>query len=32
VRGARRWGRGLAHQMLLDPHGRPRALRRRDEF
>ena len=30
--GARRLGRGLAHQLLLDPDGRPRSLRRRDEF
>jgi phosphatidylserine/phosphatidylglycerophosphate/cardiolipin synthase-like enzyme len=32
VRGARRWGRGLAHRLLLDPDGRPRRLRQRDEF
>ncbi|HEX4528066.1 MAG TPA: phospholipase D-like domain-containing protein [Acidimicrobiia bacterium] len=32
VTGMRRWGRGLAHQLLLDPDGRPRSLRRRDEF
>jgi len=32
VRGARRWGRGLAHRVLLDPDGRPPALRRRGEF
>jgi phosphatidylserine/phosphatidylglycerophosphate/cardiolipin synthase-like enzyme len=32
VRGWRRIGRGLAHRVVLDPDGRPRALRRRDEF
>jgi phosphatidylserine/phosphatidylglycerophosphate/cardiolipin synthase-like enzyme len=32
VRGTRRWGRGLAHAVLLDPDGRPRDLRRRNEF
>jgi phosphatidylserine/phosphatidylglycerophosphate/cardiolipin synthase-like enzyme len=32
VRGGRRWGRGLLHRLLLDPDGRPRPLRRRDEF
>jgi phosphatidylserine/phosphatidylglycerophosphate/cardiolipin synthase-like enzyme len=32
VRGTRRWGRGLAHAVLLDPDGRPRDLRQRDEF
>jgi phosphatidylserine/phosphatidylglycerophosphate/cardiolipin synthase-like enzyme len=32
VRGARRWGRGFAHAVLLDPDGRPRALRRRGAF
>ena len=32
VRGSRRWGRGLAHATLLDPDGRPRHLRRTNEF
>jgi hypothetical protein len=32
VRGTRRWGRGLLHAVLLDPDGRPRQLRRRNEF
>jgi phosphatidylserine/phosphatidylglycerophosphate/cardiolipin synthase-like enzyme len=32
VRGARRWGRGLVHAVLLDPDGRSRQMRRRDEF
>ncbi len=32
VRGTKRWGRGLAHRLLLDPDGRPRSLSRRDEF
>jgi phosphatidylserine/phosphatidylglycerophosphate/cardiolipin synthase-like enzyme len=32
VRGTRRWGRGLLHAVLLDPDGRPRELRRRNEF
>jgi len=32
VRGSRRWGRGLAHAVLLDPDGRPRHLQRTNEF
>jgi hypothetical protein len=32
VRGTRRWGRGFLHATLLDPDGRPRALRRTDGF
>jgi phosphatidylserine/phosphatidylglycerophosphate/cardiolipin synthase-like enzyme len=32
VRGSRRWGRGLAHAVLLDPDGRPRDLRRTNAF
>ena len=32
VRGTRRWGHGVAHRLLLDPDGRPRALRRRGEY
>ena len=32
VRGSHRWGRGLAHRLLLDPDGRPRSLSRRHEF
>ena len=30
VRGLRRVGHGLAHRLLLDPDGRPKALRRTD--
>ncbi len=32
VTGAHRWGRGLAHAALLDPDGRPAALRRANAF
>jgi phosphatidylserine/phosphatidylglycerophosphate/cardiolipin synthase-like enzyme len=32
VRGTRRWGRGVAHRLLLDPDGRPRRLSRHDRF
>jgi hypothetical protein len=32
VTGHRRWGRGFLHAALLDPDGRPRALRHRDAF
>ena len=32
VRGTHRWGRGLAHRVLLDPDGRPRRLRRQGAF
>jgi phosphatidylserine/phosphatidylglycerophosphate/cardiolipin synthase-like enzyme len=32
VRGARRVGHGLAHRVLLDPDGRPTALRRADRL
>jgi phosphatidylserine/phosphatidylglycerophosphate/cardiolipin synthase-like enzyme len=32
VTGAHRWGRGLAHAALLDPDGRPPALRRANAF
>jgi phosphatidylserine/phosphatidylglycerophosphate/cardiolipin synthase-like enzyme len=32
VRGPRRWGLELVHAAFLDPDGRPRRMRRRDEF
>ncbi len=32
VTGARRWGRGLIHAVVLDPDGRPLEMRRRNAF